>query len=101
MPGVHDRGGWPTNEPIDQTDHQWMDWEFVTHALLGAVRSKGLMTGDEMRRGIEAIPEGVYEAYSYYERWSSSVETILTEKQVLTAGEIDEKVHELEERWGG
>ena len=101
MPSVHDRGGWPTAEPIDQTDHQWMDWEYVTHALLGALRSKGQMNGDELRRGIEAIPDEQYEAYSYYERWSSSIETILIEKQVLTDADIGEKVRELEERWGG
>ena len=101
MPAVHDRGGWPTDEPINQTDHQWMDWECVTHALLGALRGKGLMAGDELRRGIEAIPDEQYEAYSYYERWSSSMETILTEKQVLTDAEIDEKVRVLEQRWGG
>ena len=59
------------------------------------------MNTDELRRGIEAIPDEQYEAYSYYERWSSSVETILTEKQLLAEAEIDEKVRELEARWGG
>ena len=101
MPAVHDRGGWSTDEPIDQTEHEWTDWEHVTNALIGALRSKGLFNTDELRRGIEAIPDGQYEAYSYFERWSSSMETILTEKQVLDEREIDEKVRELEARWDG
>jgi len=99
MPGVHDRGGWPTDEMIDQSDHVWMDWEYRTHALVGALRFRELMNTDQLRRGIEAIPQEVYEAYSYYERWSTSVETILTEKGVLTTDEIDTKVRELDERW--
>lgn len=99
MPGVHDRGGRPTDETIDQSDHLWADWEYRTHALLGALRFHELMNTDELRRGIESIPAGDYEAYSYYERWSSSVETLLTEKGVLTTEEIDAKVRELEGRW--
>lgn len=101
MSAVHDRGGWPTDEPIDRTDHTWADWEYATNAMVGALRSKGLINTDELRRGIEAIPEEQYEAYSYYERWSSAIETVLTEKQLLSDAEIDEKVRELEARWDG
>lgn len=99
MPGVHDRGGWPTDEMIDRLDHIWTDWEYKTHALVGALRFRELMNTDELRRGIEAIPSEDYEASSYYERWSRSLETILTEKGVLSTQEIDTKVKELEGRW--
>jgi len=30
---VHDRGGWPTSEPIDRTEHEHEDWELLTDAL--------------------------------------------------------------------
>ena len=99
MPGVHDRGGWPTDEMIDRSDHVWTDWEYRTHALVGALRFNQSMNTDELRRGIEAIPPEIYEGYSYYERWSTSLETIMTEKGLLSTEEIDAKVRELEGRW--
>ena len=99
MPEAHDRGGWPTDEPIDQSEHQWMDWERQASALLGVLSRKGLMNVDELRRGIESIPDDQYESLSYFERWSASVETILVEKNVLTTKEIDAKVKAIEERW--
>jgi hypothetical protein len=33
-----------------------------------------------------------YERASYYERWLYSAETILTEKGVLTPGELDPRI---------
>ena len=53
---VHDRGGWPTDAPI------------------------------------ESMPPEAYERASYYERWLVSVESVLTEKGVLVAGELDRRV---------
>jgi hypothetical protein len=34
---------------------------------------------------------------SYYERWTASLETLLLEKGILTAAEIDRKVAEMEQ----
>jgi len=50
------------------------------------------MNVDELRRGIESMPREAYEAASYYERWLYSAETILTEKGLLEAGELDRRV---------
>ena len=100
MPRVHDRGGWPTEEPIDKSQHEYADWERQTHALVEALREQSIINTDELRRGIESIPPQQYEALSYYERWSASVETLLTEKGLVTRDEIESKVAELETRWG-
>ena len=100
MPEVHDRGGLPTDEPIDRSEHEWADWEHLTNALVGALRTRDLMSVDELRRGIESIPRELYESYSYYERWSTSLETLIVEKGILTSDEIDAKVRELDDRWG-
>ena len=86
--GVHDRGGLPTDEPIDRTEHELEDWELLTDALVGALGRAGVMNVDELRRGIESMPRTEYERASYYERWLFSLETILTEKGVLAAGEL-------------
>ena len=89
--GVHDRGGLPTDEPIDRSEHALEDWEVLTDALVGALAWRGLMNVDELRRGIEGMPREEYEQASYYERWLSSMESILTEKGVLAAGELDRR----------
>jgi Nitrile hydratase beta subunit len=89
---VHDRGGLPTDAPIDRTEHELADWELLTDALVGALGRHRLMNVDELRRGIESMSRAEYERASYYERWLYSVETILTEKGVLAAGELDERL---------
>jgi len=33
---VHDRGGWPSETPIDRSEHELADWELLTDALVGA-----------------------------------------------------------------
>jgi len=89
--GVHDRGGLRTDEPIDRSEHALEDWEVLTDALAGALARRGLVNVDELRRGIESIPPAEYERASYYERWLLSIETILSEKGVLAAGELDRR----------
>ncbi|MGH3137521.1 MAG: nitrile hydratase, partial [Gaiellaceae bacterium] len=83
---VHDRGGWPTDELIDHTEHELADWELLTDALVGTLGQRGVMNVDELRRGIESMPSSEYEEASYYERWLFSMETILAEKGVLAPG---------------
>ena len=89
---MHDRGGWPTDAPIDRSEHQLADWELLADALVGALGAHGLMNVDELRRGIESMPPADYEQASYYERWLFAIETILTEKGVLSPGELDARL---------
>jgi hypothetical protein len=90
--GVHDRGSWPTDDPIDRSEHELADWELLTDGLLAALRGTGLVSVDEMRRGIESMPPPDYERASYYERWLFAAETILTEKGILAPGELDARL---------
>lgn len=94
MPRVHDRGGWPTDEPIDQSEHQMMDWESRMDALHGVLGLKGIRSTDEMRRAIESLEPATYESMSYYERWTAALEILLLEKGILTKEEIDQQVAE-------
>ena len=100
MPAVHDRGGLPCAEPIDQTSHQWEDWEHLTNALVGVLRRRGLLNVDELRRGIEAMTPEEYESSTYYERWAASIEHILVEKGILTADEITAEAAQVNAQWG-
>jgi nitrile hydratase len=89
---VHDRGGWPTDAPIDRSEHELADWELLTDALVDTLAGAGLMNVDELRRGIERMPPDEYERAAYYERWLFSIETILTEKGVIASGELDARL---------
>jgi Nitrile hydratase beta subunit len=90
--GVHDRGGWASDAPIDRSEHELEDWELLTDALVGVLGRGGVMNVDELRRGIESMPPDEYERASYYERWLFSVESVLTEKGVLAPGELDRRI---------
>jgi nitrile hydratase len=89
---IHDRGGQPTDAPLDLTEHELAEWELLTDALVAALVRRGLMNLDELRRGIESMPAEEYERASYYERWLYSVETLLTEKGVLAPGELEARL---------
>ncbi|MFQ5908671.1 MAG: nitrile hydratase [Thermoplasmata archaeon] len=93
MGRAHDRGGWPDAGPVDRSEHELEPWEHEVRALyrvLGA--SKGLVTTDELRRGIESLDQADYENLSYFGRWVRSLEMVLIEKGAFTR-------EELERRW--
>ena len=96
MPQTHDRGGWPTTEPIDQNPHQISDWERKIEGIMRVLQGKGLMHVDELRRAIEDIPQTKYEAMSYYERWADALLRLMHEKSVVTIEELEQRVEEIE-----
>ena len=53
---MHDRGGWPTDAPIDRTEHELADWEILMDSIVGTLARRGVMNVDELRRGIESMP---------------------------------------------
>jgi nitrile hydratase subunit beta len=57
-------------------------------ALRQVLAGKQLMTVDELRRGIESIPEGEYFALTYYERWMTSIAAIMVEKGIIAAEDV-------------
>lgn len=89
---VHDRGGWATDAPIDRREHDLADWEVLMDAIALSLSARGVMSVDEMRRGIESMEPTAYESAGYYERWLFAAETILEEKGVLGPGELDARV---------
>ncbi len=92
MAKAHDRGGWPTNQPIDRGEHQLSDWERKADALVQVLSQKRLLRTDALRRAIEELPSERYEIMSYYERWTDAVERLLIEQGVLTRDELERKV---------
>ena len=60
---------------------------------------RGVITVDELRRGIEELGPGVYDEMSYYERWIASVTNNLLEKGVITTDELGRRMAEVTEAW--
>ncbi len=89
---MHDRGGLPTDAPIDRTEHELADWELLMDAIVGTLGRRGVMNVDELRRGIEGMEPADYESASYYERWLFATETVLAEKGLLSPGELEARV---------
>ena len=97
--GVHDIGGEPSDQAIDRSEHRLSDWELKTDALMKLMQEKRHIVVDENRRMIESLPRDIYEGLLYYERWAESLERLLVEKDMLTRGEIEAKVTELDGRY--
>ncbi len=54
----------------------------------GILGAKQVMSVDELRRGIEAMPEADYLRLSYYQRWMRSITAILLGKGVIGEAEL-------------
>ena len=86
----HDMGGVGKFlcEPIDTSAHALNAFDREVDALRGLLGAKGVMGVDELRRGIEAIPESEYHRLSYYQRWIRSITDNLLVRGVITAAEL-------------
>jgi hypothetical protein len=86
----HDLGGASKFmcEPVDTRPHGLTAFDREVDALSQMLRAKQLLTVDEMRRGIEAIPEAEYHHLSYYRRWVRSITDNLLRRGVITEHEL-------------
>ena len=67
-------------------------------SVLWLLARKGVMTVDELRRGIEALGSAEYDRLGYYERWINSITQTLLQKGILTTDELGRKLAEIEAR---
>ena len=86
----HDMGGVSKFlcESVDLEPHALTDFDREVDALRGVLGQKRVMTVDELRRGLEAIPETDYHRLSYYRRWIRSITDNLLAKGVITEAEL-------------
>ncbi len=86
----HDLGGVSKFlcEPVDIEPHALTDFDKEVDALRQILGMKRVVTVDELRRGIESIPEETYHQLSYYRRWIRSLTDNLIRKGVVTEAEL-------------
>jgi hypothetical protein len=86
----HDMGGVSKFlcEPIDTEAHALTQFDREVDAIRGILGAKGVMSVDELRRGIEAIPEEDYARLSYYQRWIRSIADNLLARGVISEAEL-------------
>jgi hypothetical protein len=86
----HDLGGVSRFmcQPVEKEPHALTDFDREVDALRQVLGAKGVMSVDELRRGIEAIPEEEYHRLSYYQRWIRSIADTLLRKGVVTEAEL-------------
>jgi len=87
---MHDLGGVSRFlcEPVDPSPHALTEFDKQVDAIRQILGMKQVMSVDELRRGIEAIPEADYHRLSYYQRWIRSIAANLLEKGVITEAEL-------------
>ncbi|MSO99585.1 MAG: nitrile hydratase subunit beta [Acetobacteraceae bacterium] len=86
----HDMGGVSKFmcEAVDIEPHALTAFDRDVDALRGVLGAKQIMTVDELRRGIEAIPEAEYHRLTYYRRWIRSITDNLLRKGLITEAEL-------------
>src|SRR3954454_6758645 len=89
-PAIHDMGDLSRFRcsPVERDEAPPDAFGKRVDALRQILAQKGMMTVDELRRGIESIPEQEYFALTYYERWLTSICTLMLEKGVVAAEDL-------------
>lgn len=87
---MHDLGGVARFlcEPVYTEPHALTDFDREVDALRQILGAKKIMSVDELRRGIEAIPEDTYHRLSYYQRWIRAITDNLLRQGVITEAEL-------------
>jgi len=98
MNGVHDLGGMhgfgPINpEPNEPVFHH--EWERHVFGVMMATFGGGHFNVDQFRHAIERMGPVEYLTGSYYEHWLASLETLLTERGVISQAELDARQAQL------
>lgn len=90
----HDLGGRPAGK-VERTEHDCSEFERRIDALAVILGTKKLLTVDQRRKNIEALPPELYDSMSYYERWLMSLAQGLIERGIVTTPELARKMSEV------
>ena len=89
--GFHDLGGRLAGK-VERDEHDYEPWERRIDAMAVLLGVKKLLTVDQRRKNIEALPPEMYDSLSYYERWLMSTAQSLIERGLITTEELSRKM---------
>ena len=95
--GHHDLGGRPAGK-VGRDEHDYELWERRIDAVAVLLGAKKLLTVDQRRKNIEALPPEMYESLSYYERWLMSLAASLIERGLITSYDLATRIKEVAAR---
>jgi hypothetical protein len=99
--GHHDMGGQPAGK-VEPAEHDYADWERRVDALMmlcsGIKGKQRLVTVDELRKNIEALPPAAYDRMAYYEKWITALTQSLIQRGVITSADLTRKMNEVQKR---
>lgn len=98
MNGMHDLGGMDGLGPINIEANEPVfheDWERRVFGVMMAMFAGGHYVVDEFRHAIERMGAANYLGTSYYEHWLHAVETLLTDKGLVTQAELEARKAQL------
>ena len=100
----HDLGG-RTAGKVERSEHDFEEWERRVDAfivlLAGITGGRKLMTIDERRKHIEALPPDAYDNLGYYERMIRSMTLGMIQRGLITTEDLARKMVEVEKRDAG
>src|SRR4029077_8848253 len=88
-----DIGGQPAG-PVDTVDHGMKFWERQANGLRSVLQRKKILRMDELRRAAEDLGER-YSQLHYFEITTSALRTVLLEKGLITAAELEARMKEI------
>lgn len=98
MNGPHDLGGLHGLGPVAPEHEEPIfhaDWERRVFALTLAMGARGEWNIDESRHARENTDPLTYLSQSYYEIWLRGLETLMQERGIVDASEIQARMDEL------
>ena len=92
--GHHDLGGRPAGK-VERDEHDYELWERRIDAMAVLLGANKLLTVEQRRKKIEALPPEMYDGLSYYERWLMSLAASLVERGLITSYELATRIKEV------
>ena len=97
MNGPHDMGGMHNMGSIPIEEHEPVfhsEWEAKVFAISFATFANYFPV-DETRHASELMPPGQYLSSRYYERWLYALELLMTEHNLVTQAEIEDRIAQM------
>ena len=102
LPMHHDMGGQELPAAVarckfDEPTHA--AWELRVDALMMLLshRDRRMLRVDELRRNIEGLGPQAYQTLGYYERWMHAIAQTLVQRGIVTLGELQQRMPNVEE----